>query len=167
MVLKKIDNKKEIKREDDSVDQVKKFVIILFGVALICFFAYLFTAKFLVKEDSSSKREDVTIEYNSVDVGNIFNRPYDNYFVLAVDKESKDASYYDNITLSYSNESKSKKVFNLDLSLKVNKKYVGKSNKNAKNASEVSLSSPTLIEIKDGKIVNYYDTKESITNALK
>lgn len=164
--MKKIDDKKEIKKEDDSVDQVKKFVIILFGVALICFFAYLFTAKFLVKEESN-KKADVTIEYTSTDVGNIFNRPYDNYFVLAVDKTSKDSSYYEGIASTYSNESKSKKVYNLDLSLKVNKKYVGKSNRNAKNASEVSLTSPTLIEIKDGKIVNYYDTKESITNALK
>ena len=165
--MKKLDDKQIMKKEDDSVDQVKKFVIILFGVALFSFLAYIFTAKVLVKEDVNNKKSDVTIEYNNVDVGNIFNRPYDNYYVLAVDKADKDSSYYENIVSTYTSGEKSKKVYTLDLSLSVNKKYVGKSNKTATKASEISLSNPTLIEIEKGKIANYYDTKESITDALK
>ena len=165
--MKKIDDKKVMKKEDDSVDQVKKFIIILFGVAIICLLAYFFTAKVLVKEEPKKKSTDITIEYTNVDVGNIFNRPYDNYYVLALDESKDDASYYQNMVATYSSESNSKKIYSLDLSLSVNKKYVGKSNKRATKASEVSLSNPTLIEIENGKIKNYYDTKESITNALE
>ena len=168
MVLNKNMDKEVMKPEDDSVDQVKKFVIILFGVALICFFAYLFTAKFLVKDETSTKSNgDVNIEYTNVSVGNIFNRPYDNYYILALDESDSKSSYYLNLAQTYSSDSKNKKLYNLDLSVKVNKQYVGKGNRNAKNVSEISLKSPTLIEISNGKITNYYDTKDTITNALK
>ena len=66
------------------------------------------------------------------------------------------------------NESGSKKLYTLDLGLKVNQKYVKEvSNKNATKPNELSLTNPTLIEIENGKIIKYYDTVESIQNVLK
>ena len=56
----------------------------------------------------------------------------------------------------------------MDLSLDINKQYVKeKSNKEASKPSELELTDPTLILIKDGKISKYYDEEETIIEKLK
>ena len=146
-----------IKNVNEAEDQIKKFIYILFGVALVCVCMYFVTAKFLVKKNDNNTKNnaDITISYSNVNVGNIFNRPYDNYYVLATDPNNSESSFYTNLAGAYANDAKHKKIYNLDLSLKVNKNYVGKSNRKATKADEIKLSDPTLIEIKNGKIVNY------------
>ncbi len=155
-----------IKQVNDADDQIRKFVIILTGVAVICVLSYLFTAKFLVKDKTkdTDKKDETSISYDNIRVGNIFNRPYDSYYVLATDL-TKDTTYQSLVGTFTTNHSNTK-VYFIDLSLSVNKEYIGKSNKNATKASEIKLSDPTLIKIKNGKIVSYLDNKNSIENEL-
>ena len=162
---KKTKETKLIKNINEDTNQVGKFFLILFGLVIIVGLLYILTSKNL--SDNSVESTETTINYTTVNVGNVFNRPYDNYYVLAYDLQEDEDSLY-SISNNYMNESGSKKLYTLDLGLKVNKKYVKDvSNKNATNPSELSLTSPTLIEIKNGKIVNYYDTADSIKDVLK
>jgi len=165
--MKKKEPKKTlIKQVNDADDQIRKFVIILTGVAVICVLSYLFTAKFLVKDKTkdTDKKDETSISYDNIRVGNIYNRPYDTYYVLATDL-TKDTTYQSLVGTFKTNHSNTK-VYFIDLSLSVNKEYIGKSNKNATKASEIKLSDPTLIKIKNGKIVSYLDNKNSIENEL-
>lgn len=159
-----------IKDVNEDTNVVKKFVVILILVAALSCLLYFLTAKYLVKDDFQNKEStsEVTITYDTVNVGNIFNRPYDDYYVLAYSSDGDDASYFDNLFSTYSSESNSKKIYKLDLSLKVNKKYLSDtSNKKASNPSELKLKDPSLIEIKSGKISKYYDSKESIEKIIE
>ena len=153
-----------IKPVNDAEDQVKKFIIILVGVAIVCVLSYLFTAKFLVKDNSDSTKEETTITYENIRVGNVFNRPYKSYYVLATDL-TKNTTYQSLVSTFTSNHS-DEKVYFIDLSLDINKDFIGKSNKNATNASEIKLSDPTLIKIENGKITSYLDKKVDIENEL-
>lgn len=169
--MKKANKKEEvklIKQTNEDTNVVRKFFLILLGVILICGLIYLLTTKTLSDTPKSAESSSTSISYDNVNVGNIFNRPYEEYYVMAYDFDASNAYEYTNAVLAYKNESTSIKIYSLDLGLKQNNDHVGdKSNKNAKTASEVVFNGPTLIKITDGKIKNYYDTKEEILNALK
>ncbi len=156
-----------IKDVNEDTDQIKKFVIILTCVALIAGLLYFVSSKFVIKdgikEDDAVQEE--TIAYSNVDVGNIFNRPYDEYYVLAYDPDSLQAPLYASYLTTFDKENS--KMYFLDLSSDINKKYVGDGNASATNASEISLKEPTLIKIRDGKIEKYLETVEDIDKELK
>lgn len=167
-----------IKSINDDTDQVKKFAIILVGVAIVALLLYLFSAKILIKDkikkEDSKTTVSETIQYSSVDVGNVFNRPYDEYYVMAYDPDSLKASIYAALLSNFSKEQQKKKeeektkLYFLDLSNDINKAYVKEeSNKNAKNAEELALKDPTLIKISKGKIEKYLENLEEIEKELK
>ena len=169
--MKKI-NKEEktiIKQTNEDTNMVKKFFIILAGVIVIVLLLYFITNKSL--SNTSSGNDESTkqsITYDTINVGNIFNRPYDEYYVLAYYFEGDDAYEYTTAVTGYNSDSKSIKLYSLDLTSKVNNSHVGdKSNKTATNASEIEFNGPTLIKIVKGKISRYYDSKEDILEALK
>lgn len=155
-----------IKYTNDDTDQVKKFILILVGVAIVAVALYFLSSKVLIKDGVDKEVKDVaeTIEYTKVDVGNIFNRPYEEYYVLAYDPNSLSASIYSSLIGTFNKEDS--KIYFLDLSTEVNKAYVGDGNKDATKASEISLKEPTLIKITNGKITAYLEDLESIEKEL-
>ena len=171
MEKKKIKGNKKpevIKYVNEDTNQMKKFVFILIGVAIIALLLYFLTAKFLVKDafqENNTENTSVTISYDTVKVGSVFNRPYDEYYVYAYDTTSNKANYYSTFTSKYTGELK---IYTLDLSNEINKKYVSeKGNANATKPEELQLVEPTLIHIKNGSIAGYYEGVETIEKVLK
>ncbi len=171
-MTKKTEKKEQelIKDINEETNQVKKLLIIIISLAIIAGLLYFVSAKYLVKDnfqnkdDNNSKEE--SIAYDRVDVGNVFNRPYDEYYVLAYEPSSLKASIYASYMDNFKKENS--KIYYLNLSLDVNKKYVGEeTNKNATKASELVLKEPTLIKIKNGKIQKYLEDLDSIDAELK
>lgn len=173
MVKNKLNNKIKnptlIREVNEDTNQMKKFFLILLCVAIITLLLYFLTAKYLVKDNFQDKQEEVSeveFSYDTVNVGNVFNRPYDSYYVFAYDSSSNYASYYATL-LSNFKESETP-IYFLDLSVELNKKYVKEtSNPSASKPSELSLKEPTLILIKDGKISKYYEDISKIEEVLK
>lgn len=163
---KKVNKQETIKYINEDTNQIKKFIFILIGVALIAVLLYFVTAKYLVKDKFQKEVEnkvETKITYDTLSIGNVFNRPYETYYIMAFDSESLQASYYDALINNYTKE----KIYFLDLSLEVNKKYVKEtSNPKASKPSELALKNPTLILIKDGKISKYFDDLASIEKEI-
>lgn len=157
-----------IKYANEDTNEVKKFALILLGVAIIAVFLYFVTAKYLVKDNFQSKdNTEITEEIgnNTLKGGTLFNRPYDEYYVLCYDKEDESAPYYEVLTNLYSGNVK---LYIMDLSLKINEQYIGEAgNSKASKPEELSIVNPTLILIKNGSINKYYEGKDNITNILK
>lgn len=169
---KKNEKAKKIESElirdvNEDTDQVKKFIIILVCVSLIAGLLYFVSSKFVIKDGVQGEEAvpEETIAYGNIDVGNIFNRPYDEYYVLAYDPDSLQAPLYASYLTTF--DKKDSKIYFLDLSSDINKKYVGDGNASATNANEISLKEPTLIKIKNGQIENYFETIEDIEKELK
>lgn len=164
--IKKVESEL-IKDINEDTDQIKKFIIILIGVALVSVILYFVSAKYVLKDNFQGDKNDTPVEenisYDRVDAGNVFNRPYEEYYVLAYDPSSLEASVY----ASLLKIDKDKKVYFLNLALDVNKGYIGEGNKNATNPSELSLKEPTLIKIENGTITKYLETLEAIEKELK
>lgn len=160
-----------IKNVNDDTDQIKKFAYILIGVAIVALLLYVFSSKILIKDGVNKKSDkdtnaSETITYATVDVGNVFNRPYDEYYVLAYDPDSLKASVYSTIMMNTSEEKG--KIYFLNLGSDINKPYVKEeSNKKATKVSELALKEPTLIKISKGKVEKYLETLEDIEKELK
>ena len=156
-----------IKYKNEDTNEIKKLLLILLGIVVIVFLLFFITSKYLLKDgfQNTKPTQVENISYDKVNVGTIFNRPYDEYFVFAFDSTLENASYYNAIISNYTGKIK---VYTLDLSIPKNHEYAKETaNKNAKNVSELAFAEVNLIHIKDGKIVDYLDNISDIEKKLK
>lgn len=150
------------KYENDDVKLVKKLIVILIVVVLVAVGFYFLTDKVVMKEETEDKQ--VEINYDNATIGTILNRPYDEYLVLLYNSEESEAAYYSTLLSNYDGESK---IYFVDLSLKSSEDYIGeKSSGVFKSIKDAKFSGPTLLEIKDGKVSSFLETKEEIKKAL-
>ena len=153
---------------NEDTDTIRKFIIILVGVALVTLGLYFLSSKYLIKDGVIKEKEPVEeqISYDTILGGNIFNRSEGDYYVLAYDPDSLKASYYAAILNKF--DKKDSKIYYMNLSLEANKQYVKEEgNKSATKPSELAIKEPTLIKIKDGKIEKYLENVEDIEKELK
>lgn len=160
------------KYETDEAREVKRFIIILFSIIVVALIVYGITM--LINKDSDDQTNDYytagEIDYDIVVAGTLFNRSESEYYVIAYNGEDSNAIYYSALINKYMGLENSLKVYFCDLSNALNKEhYVGEdgtSNKNATKASELAFKDLTLIKIKNGKIVKYVETLDTIKTEL-
>lgn len=164
---------KRIKRDiSDNEKEVYRFVAIFLVVVLVVL-GFYFISKKVVKDrdnnETTNSSEKVTISYDTVNVGMILNRPYDEYFVMVYDGSLSEAIYYSSLITKYKNNESALKIYYCDLSDKLNKDYTsGKDtgNSSAQKTSDFSFGKVTLLKIRNGKIVSYIEELDKIKNIL-
>ena len=157
--VKKTSYKQNNVQESSDTD-IKKFFIILVVLTIV------------KKRDNANNNTNtnVTISYDTLNVGMIFNRPYDEYYVIAYDSTLDDAMYYSTLITNYSKKEDAIKIYYCDLSKKVNESYKtkdGSGNSKATSVQELSFGDVTLLKIRNKKIVNYIENIDQIKSALK
>lgn len=165
---KKIDINKNVNTDDEKL--VVKFIVILIIISLIAVGFYFISKNIVKNRDDNIVESNVKISYDKVNVGMIFNRPYDEYFVMVYDSSDNDAMIYSSLISKYSQKEDSLKIYYCDLSNKLNKEFVssdGTTNSNAKSVSEFKFGQVTLIKVRNGKIVSYIENIDTIKSALK
>ena len=151
-------------------NEIYRFIVIFFIIALVVIGLY-FLSKGIVSKRTSSENTVDTIEiaYDKLNVGMIFNRPYDEYYIMIYDSNIEQAVYYSAIITKYRNKDNHLKLYYCDLSEKVNNSYYsGRENGNEKatNINELSFGNLTLLKIKNGKIVLYLENINDIKKEL-
>lgn len=167
--IKKVDIDKYTSEESK---EVKRFIIILLSIIVLVLAVYGIT-RLINKDKDNNNDRTVTagsIDYDKVSVGTLFNRADNEYYVIVYDGEAPNAIYYSALMNKYMDKEKSNKVYFCDLSNELNKKYyVGEdkdSNPNATTSSELAFKDLTLIKIKNGIIVKYLETLDTIKTEL-
>ena len=93
---------------------------------------------------------------------------HDTYYVLAYDKSDDiNGSYYSNLSLTFNNENI--KLYTLDLTNAMNKKYYNKDkaeNITTNNKADINFTTHTLLIFKNGKISEAITNKDDITAKL-
>lgn len=167
--IKKVDIDKYTSEESK---EVKRFIIILLSIIVLVLAVYGITRLVNKDKDNNDDRTITagSIDYDKVSVGTLFNRADSEYYVIVYDGETPNAIYYSALMNKYMDKEKSNKVYFCDLSNELNKKYyVGEdkdSNPNATTSSELAFKDLTLIKIKNGKIVKYLETLDTIKTEL-
>lgn len=166
--LKKIT--KQMNKSEEQVIVVR-FIIILVLVVGVILGIYFFTKNFVAKDEDKKANEtkEVTFDYSKIIFGELLNRPYDEYYVIAYDaKNDPQMNYYGNLAYVYGAKENSLKVYTADLNDSMNAKFYNKdkSNPKAKSVAELAVGDLTLIKVKDSQIVKYLEDIEAIKAEL-
>ena len=160
---------KQTKIVNDDVEQIKKLIILLVIVVVLCIGVYFLTEKLLSRKNipDTNTNTEVKFNYDIATVGTMFNRPEEEYYVLIYSNE-EDGNNYNSILDSYRSSDDYIKTYYIDLDLKMNKEILKDTlNKKPTSSKEVSVKGATLYKIKNGKVTNCYDTIETVKDILK
>lgn len=152
---------------------VSSIVKICLVIALILVIFYFITLYILEKGDSSSSIIDTTpavadIQYQEIFAGNSFSMKDNHYYVLYYDMSSDDLkSSYTNIISTYEEKDSHYPIYTVDMSSAFNKRYVSDSAQiDVDSVDDLRVSGPTLIEFKHGKVIDYVEGEDKITEVL-
>lgn len=159
---------KQTKVVNEDMEQVKKLIILLVIVTLLCVGMY-FLAEKLLEKKSTTKTEtntEIKFNYDIATIGTMFNRPEEEYYVIMYSSKDEGTTY-DSLLNIYRSSDDYVKTYYIDLDLKMNNSALKEElNKKPKNSSEVSVKGATLYKIKNGKVTNCYDTLETIKEII-
>ena len=163
-------NVKKLATEESRI--VKRFIIVLLIVVVsvtgIYFLTRIFVSKDLFAKNTTTTAE-TTFNYEITILGSTFNRPYDEYYVIAYKSSDEKASSLSATINKYLDKDDHIKIYYADLDSYFNKSFYDKDNvnPNAKEASELKVGDYTLIKIKDKAIEKYIDDFDDITSELE
>ena len=169
MEKKKNDVKKaqvnKVNYQTTEQEEIKKFLIVIVVVLLCVCAIYLLTRAFvtkdLFKKDKGEDTEEViegSVNYDVAIMGQILNRPYDEYYVAIYNQSEGDyISEMSSLVSSYNQKDKHLHIYTVDLSNELNKSYYDPENVNTKatKLEDIKVGDITLLKIRKGKIRSY------------
>lgn len=171
--------KKDINKEKKKIEKIEPtnsdglwhgFIVVCAIIIFICLF-YILAVHITNKNGETTKKKDksdVSISYSEIIVGRTLSMSDKEYLVVLYDKSNSDISQSINEYINkYNGKKKHLNVYSVDMSTGLNKKYNGdSSNTNPKKESEIVVNGPTLIKVKKGKVVDYIEGIDDISNYL-
>lgn len=179
--MAKNNNAKRIKKEKYHTEEememtqfIKILVVLVILVLGVYFFTRIFVTKDLFgKDDSSSVTTKGEYNYNATLIGNMFNRPEKDYYVMIYDTENINAVYYSGLISNYSNgtnKDKALPIYFADLNNGLNKKYVTEDknlvNVNTTDFDKFKVGELALIKVSNGKIAKSLTNEDEIAKEL-
>ena len=153
-------NKRHYKTTTSKELDYKRVIKIGVGVVLVLVIVYLVTAiaSGEIKLNNKKVEEKTTIQYEEIFAGEAFNRNASEYYVLFCNSSDSYASYYLNLIKSYRSQENSLPFYTVDIEKKMNNDYV---------TNELKIENPTILKIKDSKIVDTITGKDNVSNFFK
>ena len=157
-------------RESNAGMNMKTFGLIAAGVIGFFLLMFVFT-KIKTGEWNLFTKENAvnyTAEVQDVKIlcGSILNRKESEYYVLGYEMKEDNASLYETVIEKYNGFTNKIKLYKLDLGNSRNNICKGDSLNITNDVSNLKLTVPTLIKVKDGKIVENYTSYETIKKVL-
>ena len=169
---RKVEEKNKIENVGSFDTDIFKVVYIVLGVICIFCIFYLITIFVLNKDENTTKTdEEVEISLDTTIVGRSFSMPEDKYYVLYYDAKDEAVSEEYSSTITnyiYSTSEDHVKLYTVDMSDALNKKYVSDESKPMpEKVSDIAIKGTTLMVIEKGKVVEYTEDKTRIEELLK
>lgn len=166
--------KKNIKYESEEQKEVKRFILVVLGLVIAVIGIYFFTRAFVTKDLFNKNNDEISytdgaINYDVAIVGNMLNRPYDEYYLMAFDSEGTKSNYYSTIISKYISNEKSLKVYHIDLANSLNENFIAKDeniSKKFESIDNLKLGEVTLIKVKNKKVTKFITNIEEIAKEL-
>jgi len=170
--MKRKKQDRNLYRTNSSGDmEYNKIIKITVGVLIVLVITYFATAilsgeiKFGSKEKEEVK-EETSIQYEEITVGQMLNRVDSEYYVLLFDFTDTYASYYLSMMDSYTNKDDSVPFHIIDLEKHVNKDYVLQDGEELIEKPvrlvDFKATNPTVVRIKNRKIVERITGKDKV-----
>lgn len=176
---KYVEGKSSFKEQNDDLFDLFKILIIIVVLVFAVYLVIAFMNGEFKKEDDDTKKEEevsASIQNEKILISSIFDKSENEYYVLIYDGSDEYwARYYNMIYDSYKSllelEEDVLPMFWADLSDGFNSKYVvgedGESNPDVKDDyKDLKVKCPTLIRVKKGKAVDYYEGDEVVDTLI-
>lgn len=155
---------------ENLVKGIKIFGILILILVIIYIGTAIVNGEIKFKNESEAE-EDVLIQNEEILAGSTFMMSEKDYIVLYYDYTKVNAGVYDMLYSNYnSSQNALPKMYKVDLSKGFNKSYLSNKdelNENPNNASELELKNPTLIRIKNNKVVKFVDSEDEIKKYIE
>lgn len=160
---------KEIKNSKYMNDDVKKvisFLVVLLIVALFIGLLFFINGKYVTKDEfQDNTTKAVSINTKLIILDDILKSEKNEYYVLAYNTEdTKSASIYSSLVSSTKSD-----IFYVNLDETINKNHynvAGEEKVSVKDVKDLMLTKPTLIKVKNKKIVSYTTNIDEIIKEL-
>lgn len=154
---------KKVKYRTAEQDEMLKFLgviaVVVVCVALLYVLTRVFVTKDLFNKEETKTEETVqgSVNYSVASVGQILNRPYDEYYVFVYDTTGDYATDMNSLLTKYNSKEKKLHAYKVDLSNYLNKEYYKPKevNEKASAVADFKFGDITLIKVKNGKIDKY------------
>ena len=169
---RKVEEKNKIENVGSFDTDIFKIIYVVLGVICVFCIFYLVTVFVLNKDDNTTKTdEEVEISLDTTIVGRSLSMPEDKYYVLYYDAKDETVSEEYSSTITnyiYSTSEDHVKLYTVDMSDALNKKYVSDESKPMpEKVSDIAIKGTTLMVIEKGKVVEYTEDKTRIEELLK
>ena len=144
--------------------EVKKTIIIIVVAAILLVGMYFLTTLILSKDTEEEKVTENAIQYDEILAGESFNQDGE-YYVIYYDS-SDSYSSISSLISSYQLNNKDTKLYSVDLSNGMNKKYITDGDVVTSSASSLKVKDTTLLKFKNGKVTDTITDITKITNFL-
>ena len=157
--------KKSIIRKPSMPSEVKKGIIVIVVVLVVLVAMYFLTVKILSKDTKDDKVTENSIQYDEIMAGESFNQNNDEYYVIYYDASNK-YSNLSSLISSYQLNGTGIRLYSVDLSDGINKKYVTDGEIVTDDASSLRVKDQTLLKFSDNRVVEVVTYTNEITNIL-
>jgi len=171
-LLKNI-QKEEDKKVTEEKDNYFKFITTLAILLIVFVLSYFIIGLFYTKEidlknEDKDAKDEVSIDNNTIMIGQMFEQSKDDYYVLIYDVNDKE-SLIPTWKSVYEGKEEPLTIYIVDSKKKFNAKYIttSGSNKDATNLDDLKVISPTLIRITNKNISEYIEGEDNIVNKFK
>lgn len=163
MEKEKNTKQKKVKYRTAEQDEMLKFLgviaVVVVCVTLLYVLTRVFVTKDLFNKEETKTEETVqgSVNYSVTSVGQILNRPYDEYYVFVYDTTGDYATDMNSLLTKYNSKEKKLHAYKVDLSNYLNKEYYKPKevNEKASAVADFKFGDITLIKVKNGKIDKY------------
>ena len=145
--------------------EVKKTIIIIVVAALLLVGMYFLTTLILSKDTEEEKVTENAIQYDEILAGESFNQGDGEYYVIYYDS-SDQYSTISSLISSYQLNNSDTKLYSVDLSNGMNKKYVTDGDIVTDDASSLRVKANTLLKFEDGEVTETITDTNKITSFL-
>lgn len=151
---------KTVKKNYDNGTEVSKLVELVIIVTIIFVIFYGITVLVNKKEENSSNNnsQTVSVQYDEILISNILIQPNDEYYVMIYDIDDYDGIVYNSYLQLYKQKEEALRYYTAQLDNIFNKIFKSEeSNLNISNIKQLKIKGSTLLKIRKGKIIAYYE----------
>ena len=153
-----------LKSKKGLPSEVKKTIIIILVAAVLLVGMYFLTTAILSKDNEEEKITENAIQYDEILAGESFNQNGE-YYVIYYDS-TDEYSTISSLISSYQLNNTDTKLYSVDLSNGMNKKYITNGDIVTSDASSLRVKDNTLLKFNNGEVSEVITDTSEITNFL-
>ncbi len=168
----KLNYEKSFNSNNDEILRIIKILVgVILFLVLFYFLAMLMTGEIKFGNKNQNQQEDIVIQYDEILAGETFKKSDLEYYVLYFNFSEDISSTYLAYRSSYLEKSEKFPMYMVDLEKGFNASYVqgiGEEDEQyPETIDDLKVSNPTILKIKDKKVVERIEGKDSVKEFLK